>query len=729
MQYVSSMSKQSFIHSSTYGPKISITKRGLPRIIPTYFRRGLRDRDTKVIKWILTIFNLYRVLPYPGILKLKTITEPCKGPVRDKGYYSFISTFWSLLPPISLNWEWRPFKLSSKGAITFSKGNSTSGFLYALIALRRNKDLWESVKWFFTETPKSSESVRVVTKDTWENLLFLSNLLVKTPAAHNKMSLGRLAYKEEPGKVRVFAMVDCLTQWILNPLHKSLFEILKGISEDGTFNQEAAVAQVQKKLRERSSQYVASLDLSAATDRLPLFLQIALLNHWVPNLGTHWGNLLVNRKYDLPNNEISKKFGVFGTVRYAVGQPMGALSSWAMLALTHHFIVQYAAFKVYRRKQWFTDYVILGDDLLVLDPKVAKMYLRVMSDLGVEVGLAKSLVSVIGYGEFAKKFFNSESIVSGYSLKEFSSLKESWANILNMLKYFNVSLTAFRRWLGEGSFAAGHQVDFSKMGHRLIISWIHSLSFVKDDYDWRDWLADLRWGMPILFRHPTRRPNGNPEYYLSYWLQGIGVQWAKWIQITMSSWRQLDPSLRKSNLVRHMIANQLSVPSTLELYRIRQFFDYLVPTNMKRVQASKELLAPKYVEFLNIVESKLHQLISGSPLYEEVVWGRRPSTVHDFQRFLTESLMELRSGSCWNMYKVISDDPKTWIVSESLKNYQDVSFVFASVEPSQFRLPQTIRDIGLALWLKELIFNSHKVRYSLLRLEEKKEVKVPRFFR
>jgi len=96
-----------------------------------------------------------------------------------------------------------------------------------------------------------------------------------------------------------------------------------------------------------------------------------------------------------------------------------------MLALTHHFIVQYAAFKVFRRNQWFTDYVILGDDLLVLDPKVAKMYLKVMADLGVEVGLAKSLVSTIGYGEFAKKFFNSTDIVSGLSLKEFSSLKDS----------------------------------------------------------------------------------------------------------------------------------------------------------------------------------------------------------------------------------------------------------------------------------------------------------------
>lgn len=32
---------------------------------------------------------------------------------------------------------------------------------------------------------------------------------------------------------------------------------------------------------------------------------------------------------------------------YSVGQPMGALSSWAMLALTHHLIVQYAVRKVY----------------------------------------------------------------------------------------------------------------------------------------------------------------------------------------------------------------------------------------------------------------------------------------------------------------------------------------------------------------------------------------------
>jgi len=33
-------------------------------------------------------------------------------------------------------------------------------------------------------------------------------------------------------------------------------------------------------------------------------------------------------------------------LRYAVGQPMGALSSWAGLAITHHFLVQLCAYRL-----------------------------------------------------------------------------------------------------------------------------------------------------------------------------------------------------------------------------------------------------------------------------------------------------------------------------------------------------------------------------------------------
>jgi hypothetical protein len=54
--------------------------------------------------------------------------------------------------------------------------------------------------------------------------------------------LGRLGFKQEPaGKVRVFAMVDVWTQWLLMPLHSSIFKLLQTMPTDGTFDQHAPV--------------------------------------------------------------------------------------------------------------------------------------------------------------------------------------------------------------------------------------------------------------------------------------------------------------------------------------------------------------------------------------------------------------------------------------------------------------------------------------------------------
>lgn len=51
-------------------------------------------------------------------------------------------------------------------------------------------------------------------------------------------ALGKLGTKvEAAGKIRVFAMVDPVTQWVLDPLHKGLFRVLGRIPMDGTFNQ------------------------------------------------------------------------------------------------------------------------------------------------------------------------------------------------------------------------------------------------------------------------------------------------------------------------------------------------------------------------------------------------------------------------------------------------------------------------------------------------------------
>jgi len=82
---------------------------------------------------------------------------------------------------------------------------------------------------------------------------------------------------------------------------------------------------------------------------------------------------------------------------------MGAYSSFPRLALSHHVIVQLAAMRV-GHTSWFSNYALLGDDIVIADPEVGSAYLLIMRDhLGVEINLSKSLESDIGVLEFAKK--------------------------------------------------------------------------------------------------------------------------------------------------------------------------------------------------------------------------------------------------------------------------------------------------------------------------------------
>jgi hypothetical protein len=142
-----------------------------------------------------------------------------------------------------------------------------------------------------------------------------------------------------------------------------------------------------------------SYDLSAATDRLPVSLQVMVLEYILkdPSLAKTWAELLVGRAWH---------HKVEGPLYYAVGQPMGALSSWAMLALTHHVLVHIAASRIGMQIGTFRDYAILGDDVVIANEHVAAAYLNLMSQLGVEISLAKSLISEGGVIEFAKRLMS-----------------------------------------------------------------------------------------------------------------------------------------------------------------------------------------------------------------------------------------------------------------------------------------------------------------------------------
>lgn len=149
--------------------------------------------------------------------------------------------------------------------------------------------------------------------------------------------LGQLAFKEEAaGKVRVFAMVDVWTQSALKPLHDWLFATFRNFPNDSTHDQSAGFLRAQQKSVEYGKAFC--YDLSAATDRLPIDLQISILNSLlgdIPNdnpsipmsYGQAWANLLCKREYHLPLNHPLTKGLLITKVRYATGQPMGAYSS------------------------------------------------------------------------------------------------------------------------------------------------------------------------------------------------------------------------------------------------------------------------------------------------------------------------------------------------------------------------------------------------------------------
>lgn len=237
------------------------------------------------------------------------------------------------------------------------------------------------------------------------------------PGFGRLQGLGKLGFLPEPaGKTRIIAMVDGWTQMAMKPVHDLLFHLLGRIPQDGTFDQMAPAV----KLAGRGHRIFFSYDLSSATDRFPVLLQQPVLASLLgPRLASLWVSLLTDRTFLVPQR-IDKRIKPFeseGTVRYGAGQPQGALTSWAAFSLTHHILVQYAAFKANHAWKWFEDYALLGDDIVIADVKVAKEYLALLRVIGVEVGLAKSLISRNGSFEFAKRTFVSGQDASAISLQ------------------------------------------------------------------------------------------------------------------------------------------------------------------------------------------------------------------------------------------------------------------------------------------------------------------------
>lgn len=366
-------------------------RRGLPKIVPGVLRKSIvlaRDqgsiKDVLTMRIVLTVLSFYRVINFRAKPNLDSITLPFSGIGSSLPHWE-LEKVYALFGKLQFGgFTW--FVSESAGpngpkATWFSFADCISFLYNPLIwftwiefSLRRGH--FALVLWFLT--------IQLL------SLPFLP-LLGVTIAGR----LGSLtALSEAAGKVRIVAITDWWTQSILKPLHLGIFEMLKLIGQDGTFDQWKPVETwVIPRLRLGSPCY--SFDLSNATDRLPITLQVDILSLFIGRrLAVLWGRLL-QRDWWFQGKPI----------RYAVGQPMGAYSSWAMLALTHHFVVQLAALRA-GWVGWFPFYALLGDDIVIADKAVADHYLAIMRGLGVSISFHKSIVSESGLLEFAKRWYS-----------------------------------------------------------------------------------------------------------------------------------------------------------------------------------------------------------------------------------------------------------------------------------------------------------------------------------
>lgn len=441
------------------GMRISRSKSGLPRFIPAYQRKLIRRGESRVIKFWLTLISIFRDLHFIGELKLTTITNPSTASTDSQEIGKLVKPFTYLLwkdhKGIQTLRESAAFQMLTSGPQVDSKtGEYNSHSLSVLRSLNvflepKNKELLESLRLLMelTGNDRLISLWHKLVKTRWDKLIYP----VRSPLHYY---LGKLSIKEEAaGKVRVFAMVDPWTQWVLRPLHDNLFTILRKIPMDGTFNQLRPLTRVPW-----GKAPLYSFDLSAATDRLPIWLQTKILSEvFGDDFGKAWETLLVSREWLTPRSgpncgfKVQKEFP--RTIKYAVGQPMGALSSWGMLAITHHYIVQYSAWisGVCPKDKLFTQYAVLGDDFVIWNKTVAKVYLQTMKRLGLEINLSKSIVSPRGEAlEFAKRTLKNGVDVSPIPFKEQSSAHRSISLALNFKERFSLSELGLIRFLGYG---------------------------------------------------------------------------------------------------------------------------------------------------------------------------------------------------------------------------------------------------------------------------------------
>jgi len=383
---------------------------------------------------IHTLLGVSRIIEAQGIVDYSSITAA--GPVITGAVES---EYREVITDLNLQLErpqWTACHLSTKA------GPNAQAMVGSIVDLHLLPDaLIESLGEL--GGPLLLERIQLL-KRNYELLPWIEKFKIRNKSLIRKLSI----VHDREAKERVIAIFDYWSQTALKPLHDTLMDVLRRFQGDCTYDQQSS----SRWLKVPGPYY--SLDLTAATDRFPVKLQEFILGQIIdPEYSRAWHHTMVQHEFKVPNSE--------SFINYGAGQGMGAYSSWATFALCHHLTVRVAAKRAGLTASW-SNYALLGDDIVLTNPLVVKNYLELLAELGVETSPTKTHVSKDTY-EFAKRWYKSGVEISGFPFGGVAKESIKWFTLAQELQ------DGLSRWsvLPMEVETRAYVELLSKLGHRL----------------------------------------------------------------------------------------------------------------------------------------------------------------------------------------------------------------------------------------------------------------------
>lgn len=384
---------------------------GLPAWLPVEARAAIRTRSIPGCRFWISVLYIYKVFHCPWDTAkaiFSVLSKPLEVTPEVESLLSEYRTFLedSFVPRV-VGKDPRPLPVHNRHQpliLTHAGPNGSPAIEYANTDARA----W----WELSGKPEERGLCDSLTKvctyhqDPVHSQYMALAKQVKKPTPSrakaedpSELVLGRIHLLTEPaGKVRPVALVDYWTQRALYPLHNDLFRILETIPQDGTHSQDGLMASLKELWEAHSDWNWSSLDISSATDKIPVELYVELLAaiYHSRDYAQSVITLMTDREFSVSVAPDWLKGSTKGwKLRYGRGQPMGMFASFALLAMWHHSWIQFASY----RANGFVrlSYGVTGDDSVIAEPDnlrpVASEYLSLCSRVGIPISMAKSYQS------------------------------------------------------------------------------------------------------------------------------------------------------------------------------------------------------------------------------------------------------------------------------------------------------------------------------------------------